>query len=288
MLGYVKVNKGELKVKEFELYKGLYCSLCKTLGREYGQPMRMILSYDVTFLVVVLLCVQNLRPALKKGVCPFNPLKKCNYCTNCNEQFSYGAAVSVMLLYFKIKDDIADSSFFRRILMYILLPYVKRKFKKASGKYPSLALDISVLMMEQENVEKENTSDVDKAADASAQSLGKIFSWFSPEDKNLYSFGYSVGRWVYLMDAADDIEKDLKNNSYNVFINRFKIEKTEDYSQEIREQIKEILNGSIAPATEYLDNIQMNFLIDIVNNVLYYGTPFQMRKILRKDLKGTE
>lgn len=284
MLGYVRIEKGELKVKEYELYRGLYCSLCKTLGREYGQLMRMILSYDVTFLVLVLLSVRNIAPKFKKGVCPFNFTKRCNYCTNAESEFSYAAAVSVMMFYFKVKDNISDGSFFRRVLMKLIHPFAKHKFKKAVKKYPDIAFELSVLMSEQAETEQRNTGDIDEAADASAKALGKIFT-FENNNDNLYSFAYALGRWVYLTDAADDIKKDLKTKNYNVFVNCFGIKSEDDYTDEVRQQIIGMLNMSIAPATDYCNKMKLNGLCSIIENVLYYGTETVMNKILKDNLK---
>ena len=280
MLGYVRINKGELKVKEYELYRGLYCSLCRALRKEYGLLSTLVLSYDVTFLVLVLLSISDISPEFRAARCPFNPVKKCNYCLNGAEKFSYSAAVSIILFYFKIRDNISDSSFFKRIFAYLVLPYAVRKYNKAAKKFPSLALEISVLMDEQRSVEEKNCSSVDEAADASAKALGLIFSYLNGEIPLLKDFGYAVGRWVYLVDAADDICDDIKNKSFNVFVNRFKLESESDITDEVKKEIENSLNLSLASAVDFCERLGFNFLLPIIENVLIDGTESVVNKVL--------
>ena len=280
MLGYVRIYKDELKVREYELYRGLYCSLCKRLGKEYGPFSRLLLSYDATFLVLVALSVRSIRPGFKKGRCPFNLLKRCSYCLDGADEFSFAAAVSVMLFYFKVRDDIADSRFFRRVLLRLIYPYAKAKFRKASRLFPALALELTVLMDCQAELERTGSADVDEAADASAKALGAIFAFLNDGDDELRSFGYSLGRWVYLMDAADDIEDDIKTGSFNVFVNRFSLKSGADFNDEVKREVEGTLNLSVFAAIEHCKKLRFDFLLPIIENVLYDGTEAAMKNVL--------
>ena len=164
MLGYVKTYKPELKIKDYEAYRGLYCSLCRTLGRQYGVMSRLLLSYDVTFLLVVMLSVKNALPTFKKGRCPFNLAKRCNYCVDCSSFLSFAAAVTVLMFYYKVKDNIADSGFFKRLLMRMILPYASHLRKKALKKYKRLDSIISGGMNRQGYTEANATDNTDRAA----------------------------------------------------------------------------------------------------------------------------
>lgn len=269
MLGYVKIYKSELKVKEYETYRGMYCSLCKALGREYGLVSRLILSYDVTFLLVVMFASNGISPSFKKGRCPFNLSKKCSYCQNGENYYSFAAAVTMLLFYYKIKDNIADSSFFKKLLMYLILPYAAAKRKKARKKYSDLDDMISDCMKRQSDAEKRNTDSVDEACDASAEALGKIFDYFKKENADLYSFGYFIGRYVYLIDAADDIEKDLKSGSYNVFVRKFSLNKSDCLTSEMLDEIRSVLNQSLACAAKPYERLSFEQLYPITENVIY-------------------
>ncbi|MBQ1967750.1 MAG: hypothetical protein II356_07235 [Clostridia bacterium] len=280
MFGYVKINKPEMKVKEYEAYRGLYCSLCRSLGKNFGVLSRLTLSYDITFLLLVRLSLGLTVPEFRKGRCPFSPSKKCNYCINGEDELRFSAAVSMMLFYYKIKDNIADGSFFRKMLMYIILPYALLKYRKAEKMYPDVAKMIEEGMLRQSETEKTKTPLTDKAAHESADILGKIFAYgFSDEKAKAYRFGYGIGKFVYLADAADDIVKDIKNKSYNPFVEKYKLIKEPD--EEIKKEIEGTLNMSAAVAAEAFSEIEKKTLTPIVENIIYDGLENTMKTILK-------
>ena len=281
MLGYVKTYKPELKIKDYEAYRGLYCSLCRTLGRQYGVMSRLLLSYDVTFLLVVMLSVKNALPTFKKGRCPFNLAKRCNYCVDCSSFLSFAAAVTVLMFYYKVKDNIADSGFFKRLLMRMILPYASHLRKKALKKYKRLDSIISGGMNRQGYTEANATDNTDRAAHESADTLGKIFCYDDADNIELYRFGYSIGRWVYLLDAADDIEKDLKNKSYNVFVNRYQIHSSADFDEDIKKEVEATLNMSRAQALEALSSLGQEIFTPVIENILTDGMSASMNKVLK-------
>lgn len=284
MFGYIKTDKGELKVKEYELYRGLYCSLCKHLGKNYGVFSRLILSYDMTFLVLVRLCEKGISPNFKGGRCPFNPAKRCNYCTNADEEYDFVCAAAILMFYYKVKDNIEDSGFFKKLFFFLLLPFAFFKRKKAKRLFPNLDSIIRDSIEKQRETEKTNTDSLDKAAHASADALGKIFSLgFEEKERELYRFGYFVGRWVYLVDAADDIESDLKSHSFNVFVNRFSLSSGE-LSKEALKEIEGTLNVSSAQALEALKKTDCKISTSIIENILEGGMLCTARNVL----KGTK
>lgn len=283
MLGYVRVNKPEMKVKEYELYKGLYCSLCKAMGKYFGILSRLTLSYDITFLVLVRLSFSKMIPDFKSGRCPFNPAKKCNYCQKNENEFRYAAAVSMMMFYYKVKDNIQDGSFFKRISMYLILPWAYFKNRKAKRMFTEIEALIAESMQKQAETEKSNTDFADKAAHESAHALGKIMAYGFPDEDNLiYRFGYGVGKWVYLTDAADDMKKDLKKGNFNVYINQYKIKNEQDITEEIKEQIKSELNMSSAFSCDAFQAIENKTLIPVCENIIYEGMENVMNDILNK------
>ena len=284
MFGYVRTDKGELKVREYELYRGLYCTLCKQLSKRYGVLSRLILSYDMTFLALVRLSEKGISPKFKGGRCPFNPAKRCNYCTNAGDEYAFVCAAAILMFYYKVKDNISDSPFFKRLLFFLLLPFAAIKRKKAKKLFPQLDSLISDCLQKQAETEKKNTSSPDEAAHNSADALGKIFSFgFEEKKKDLYFFGYFVGRWVYLMDALDDIEKDIKNRSFNVFVNKYSLtQKT--LPEEARHEIQSTLNQSSAEAVKAFKSTNCTALSEIIENVLYGGMLCSMENIL----KGTK
>lgn len=285
MFGYIKCDKPEMKVKEYEVYKGLYCSLCKAMIKHFGILASVTLSYDIAFLVLMRLSFTSVVPDFRRGRCPFNPAKKCNYCNNGDDEFRYAAAVSMMMLYHKVKDNIADSPFYKRIAAYLILPYAYFKNKKAEKMYPEVGRLISEAMLRQAKNEKKSTSSPDEAAHESADVLGKILA-FGLDDAagSIYRFGYGTGKWVYLCDAADDLHDDLKNGGYNVFVNMLGLTKGEEPTQGDLLIIERCLNMSCAFAAESFEETKEKTLVPIVRNIIYSGTQNVMNNIL----KGTD
>lgn len=286
MFGYIKINKPEMKVKEYEVYRGIYCSLCKALGKHYGVFSRMILSYDLTFLALLSISTSGQLLNFKNSRCPFNPSKKCNYCTNADEELKFTASMTMIMFYHKVKDNISDSSFFKKLAMILLLPFASIKYKKAKRFYPDLADEIANCMKKQAETEKSNTASIDIAAHQSADALGKILKYDKKENQNeLYRFGYLIGKWVYLVDAADDIEDDLKDKSFNVFINKYSLETNNNYNEKIKEDIKLQLNMNQGMAVEAYEKLGKTPLEPIINNIVIDGMYNTMNMILKGSKK---
>lgn len=286
MFGYVRCDKPEMKIKEYEIYRGLYCSLCKAMIKHFGILSSLTLNYDIAFLVLMRLSFGGIVPAFSKGRCPFNATKKCNYCSNADEEFRFAAAVSMMMFYHKVRDNIQDSSFFKRLIMYLLLPYAYMKNRKAERLYGELGTIIRQSMQRQAVTEKENTDSVDKAAHESADALGKILSYgVNDGDGNIYRFGYGVGKWVYLCDAADDLRDDLKHGSFNVFANLLGLKKSDEITENDLMIIERNLNLSCAFAAESFEKSENKTLVPIVRNIIYGGTEKTMNKILKGKIK---
>ncbi|MBQ7118036.1 MAG: hypothetical protein IJN88_07480 [Clostridia bacterium] len=282
MFGYVRVNKPEMKVKEYEVYRGIYCSLCRSMRKSFGVLSALTLSYDLTFFALCRLSFAGRIPTFKGGRCPYNPTKKCNYCQNGEEELRYAAAVSMMMFYFKVRDNIADGTFFRRLLMYFILPYALLKYRKAKRLYPEAAEIIEGAMKEQSATEKSGTDSPDRAAHSSADALGRLLDYgFGSE--SIYRFGYGTGKFVYLCDALDDIEKDIKKKSYNVFVNKYSL--TAKPSDEVKEGIKKSLNMSLAIVSEAYSEIENKSLTPLVENIIYEGTENTMNDILKGKVK---
>ena len=282
MFGYVKTDKPEMKIKEYETYRGLYCSLCKAMGKHFGIFARLTLSYDITFLVITRLSFMGTLPRFENSRCPFNPSKKCNYCCNTDEELRYASAVSMMMFYHKVKDNISDGSVLKRLLMYLVLPWARIKYKKAKKMYVEVAEMIEECMSKQSDTEKKNSANTDEASHNSAEALGKITAYnIADPEGNIYRFGYGVGKWVYLTDAFDDTEKDLRDKSYNVFVNKYNLIK-ESYTDEIKADITATINMSSVIFIDAYENIKNKTLTPIMENIIYEG----MHKSIDRILKG--
>ncbi len=278
MFGYVKIYKPELKVKDYEVYQGIYCSLCKQIGKDYGQLARLTLNYDFTLLALARLAFAEECCGFKNSRCSFNPTKKCQQCINGEKELSFVAAAAMVMVYYKLCDDINDSSFFKGLLKRFLRPFFSLKRKKARKLFPEVDEIIGKAMREQSEVEKKSGAGVDASAHPSATAMGKLLSYGFEGEKaaKLERMGYLVGRWVYLMDAYDDMRDDKKTSSYNVFNNIGKSEKeTEEYAEGV-------LNVTAAELSRELEGMKPERFGEILENIVYDGMYNTVNKIKKE------
>ena len=287
MFGYVRPYKPELLVKEYGQYKAIYCQLCRVLGDEYGVLARFALSYDCAFYAMLALSVTGSRVEEQKRRCVCNPLKACTYLPSPGEAYKKAAALCVLLTYHKLRDDCEDEGFFASLGSRLLLPVVSPKAGRAARQYPGMAGIVEKAMEGQRQAEEEGAG-VDRCAEPTANLLRELFGELAGCDNKqrpaLESFGYFLGRWVYLMDAADDLAEDMRSGSFNPFIKRLGLEGKKELTQEERraadEACNEALNATAARLVLAANLIEMGQFGPIIENVAQKGLAEVQREIL--------
>ena len=276
MFGYVRPFKSELLVREYDQYKAAYCQLCRALKEHYGRAASFTLSYDCTFYALLMLSTREARLSLHHGRCVMNPLKRCDFLESDGEAYHKAAALSVLLTYHKLRDNLEDDSFFKSLGSRLFLPFVSRKARKAAEEYPFLAQEAQKAMDGQRQAE-ENAGGVDACAEPTANLLAALF-------RELERFGYFLGRWVYLMDAADDLLDDLKEGAFNLFIPRLGLSgKTELTPQERKaadQACNQTLNATAAQMLLAFNLVELRNFGPILENVVTKGLPEIQREIL--------
>lgn len=289
LFGYIRPQKSELLVREYEEYKGIYCSLCRRLGKNYGMAARLTLSYDCTFYAMLVLSRNLQCPGFKSGRCVVNPLKKCTYCNEGENGLNSAAALSVIMTYYKIRDDIQDSHFWGKLRGFLLLPAAARARKKALRDFSQMDSVVSQAMAMQREAEQSENPGIDFCAEPTAVMLQKIFRMTAEnpdtEESALRVFeqaGYFLGRWVYLTDAADDMEKDIKTGSFNPFLTQYNLGKdsTKEELRNAREMINQTLNMTLARLTAAFNLLEFQHFGPILGNVIHKGLPAMQRQIL--------
>lgn len=284
MFGYLQIHKDELKVKEYEAYKSVYCGLCKQLGRDYGFLTRLILSYDCTFYAILLMSLKRSCTGFSDGRCKFNPLKKCKFADCKDNAYSKASALSVISAYYKVVDDIDDSGFFKRIALKIAKPFFGRRQKKAARRFPEIENIVNEMMKNQKAAENDELVTIDKAANPTAKMISDLAALEGGNDlqkRVLSEFGYQIGRWVYLIDAADDYEKDKKSGNFNPFIKADINDK--DY-------INSVLSQSLARAYDAYNLLDIIDFKPIIDNMMLYGFPNKQNAVLnnRQEVKNEQ
>ena len=216
MFGYIKPFVPELKVRENELYKAVYCGLCKSMGRGTRWFSRLSLSYDAVFLAFVLASLHGYAFEVYPGRCGLNPLRKKPVAKDC-EILRYSAAVSAHLTYYSVLDKIGDERGIRRLAAKISLPLC-RKMKRAAEKIAELDGEYTEECLSRlHEIEAEKSPGLDRAASCFGDMLGRYFELGAPDDKKKSAamIGDYTGRFIYAADACDDLEKDEKKDAYN-------------------------------------------------------------------------
>ena len=263
-------------MREYEAYKSVYCGLCKQLGKDYSVFSRFILSYDCTFYAVFLLSLKRSCTGFKDGRCRFNPFKKCKFCQCGGDALSKAAALSVILSFYKLEDNISDSGFLGRLGCKIFRPFFSRNRKKAAQRYPEIDEYAAEMMRAQLEAERAPGCGIDMAADPTALMLAKVFSLEAENDSQkriYYQIGYGLGRFIYLIDAADDYNDDLKSGSFNPFKNT---------DQDKYELMNNNLSQALAVIFDAYNLLELVDFKGIIDNVILRGLPSVQAEITRK------
>lgn len=276
MFGYIKVAKGELKIKDFELYRGVYCTLCKVLGEQYGLFSRFTLNYDFTFLTLLNMALQDECYAFEQKHCTFNPAKKCNICKK-RDVFKMPAAAAMIMSYYKLADNIHDEKGIKKLCYIALKPIMNSAHKKAEKQYPLIESIVYEYINKQSQLEEENCLEIDRAADPTAMALSEILKLCGRDDSQkriLERIGYCLGRYIYLLDAFCDLSDDIKKGNYNCLKNK--------PSFEVKEYIKTQIYFSINEAAKAFELLDVKKYKPILGNIIYLGMEETALKELEK------
>jgi hypothetical protein len=289
LFGYVKPKKSELLVRELEVYNGVYCSLCKKLGKVYGPAARLALNFDCTFYALVLISIcKNRLPQFEAGRCVIHPLKKRIFCNSQGEEFHQAAALTVILLYYKLLDDIQDSKTIKKLPKFLVLPMIRHAYRKAVSDFPHLGEFVAEAMKKQREIESSEKPGLDQCAEPTAHMMEQIMEFSSgeeqtsPKSRVLNRFGYYLGRWIYFIDAADDLEKDIKSGAFNPLAIRFHLDYNSPISDiwKARAYANEVLNQTLSQLSAAFNLMEMNEMGSIVRNIVVLGLPQMQKELL--------
>lgn len=292
MFGYLKVYKPELLVKDADTYKSVYCTLCKTLGKDYSPLSRLLLNYDHTFYTLISIALQSeCQNTFSKKRCCCNIFKTCTYCSD-NEFIHKSAGFTIITAYHKLSDDIQDSKLFKSLFIRFFRLLFKGSYKKAKNKYPVIDLIVSNVMYEQAKIENEilcgdthNFYEIlDNCTSPSATMLSELLQDISDDEFNkraLSELGYQLGTWIYLLDAVDDLQKDIKHNNFNCL-------KYFDKSKNLDNECKIFLNLALAKAFSAFKLLDIYRFKGILDNYFVYGLKSVQDNILNKKQKGNK
>ncbi len=279
MFGYVKTDMPNLYVKDTVLYKAVYCGLCKSIGKCSGTRGRLTLNYDLAFLSAFLHNVIGEDFKVERQLCIIHRLVKRPVAVPDELSVNVGA-LNVILAYYKLTDDVIDGNkgkAKRRL--------IKKAYKKAKKLQPNLDSIVKERYNDLRKLEKSNCDSIDIVADPFGKMLKEIVVALIGEKatENVQNVAYNLGKWIYLIDALDDYDKDKKEKNFNVFINAYNEENKEQFVKNQYSDLALIFGTIISEIVQNAQEIKYCFNHDLIDNILFRGIPEQTKKIMEND-----
>lgn len=314
MFGYVTIYKPELKVKEFYEFRAFYCGLCNILKEKYGIKGQMTLSYDMTFLIMLLTSLYECETKEEKHHCMVHPMK--SHTMLMNEVTEYGAAMNIALCWHHMQDDwkdekkvsgLAGTALYHRSYQKVAKEYprqcrvIEQKLKEL-GEYEAAwktehrmqskksCQEEQKLLNQEEITQKEmvlreqseGIPEVDILAGCFGELMAELFVMREDRwEKELRGLGFYLGKFIYLMDAYEDLPEDKKNGRFNPLYGRCE---HPDYEAEC----ERIFVHLMAECTGYFEYLPVIKDVDILRNILYNGVWVKYEKIRKERLKGSK
>lgn len=262
MFGYIEVNRKELTQENIQVYQSYYCGLCRCLKNSCGAKGQMLLNYDMTFLIVLLTGLYEVESENLSFTCKLHPIKKRKALVN--EISGYAADMNVLLAYHNLMDDWKDE---KKLVKHTMAEWIHKDYKKIAAKYPRQVEAIENYMTRMEQIEQKKECNIDLVSGLTGEMLGEVFAWKEDEwQEELRTLGFYLGKFVYLMDAYEDLDEDIKKDNYNP-LRPLKLEKEKDYELICKLMMTSMM-GECARAFERLPILQH---ADILRNILYSG-----------------
>ena len=297
--GYVRAAEGELKMREYELYRAFYCGLCREMGRRTGQSSRLSLSYDAAFFAIVRAAVLGENFTVSPRRCAVHPAKRRPAAGGC-DSLDFTACAFAALASAKLDDTRADERGGAKLAAISARPVASRWEKRADRRYDGVVGVIGDGLSKLTALEEQRSASLDDTSEAFGGMLGELASFGTDgtERRILREIGDLTGRFVYVCDACDDAAQDAKKGRYNPLVEIYgtdlcekrevlgldrKIKEREVLRADVASQIKPaamMLVSRLDSAVGLIDFDRNPSLEGIVKNVVRIGMPGQLRRVL--------
>jgi len=260
MFGYVITNCKTLSEDERARFRAFYCGMCKTLHARYGNLGRFTLSYDMTFLAIVLSALFEPEENSGKEICLPHPIKAHEYILN--PMMDYAVDMNIALAYHKCMDNWQDD---RNIFYAAGAKALQSAYRRVKHAHAAECSAIEAWIERIRCIEQSGLQEIDPPMNATGEMMGVLFRcgnhfW----SDQLYRMGEGLGKFIYFMDAYDDLQKDIQKNKYNPLKSMMRQENFE----EICKQGLAMMMADCADAFEELPIVKD---ADLIRNILYSG-----------------
>lgn len=262
MFGYININRSEMSEENGKIYQAYYCGLCQKLKTNCGTKGQMLLSYDLTFLIVLLTGLYELENKKTEFTCPLHPTKKRT--AYINDATEYAADMNLLLAYHNMLDDWKDERSYPKKAFVKMLD---KDYTRIMSKYPRQVAAVENFMKKTEEAEVRRESNLDIIAGLTGEMLGEVFCWRKDEwEEELKTLGFYMGKFIYLMDAFEDLDADRKKNVYNPLLS-FEQENGQDFDT----ICKLLLTSMMSECAKSFERLPILLHADILRNILYSG-----------------
>ena len=272
MFGYVRPVRDDLKCRDLDLYRATYCGLCRTMRRRCGLLAPLVLNFDFTFLAL-LLAPEGGERVSSCHRCHLPPFCRRHMCEQ-SHALELAADESVILSYWQLQDKVRDQSVIFGLPARVLCVLLRRSYRKAAGRQPEFARAVREQLDALHRLEEENCPSIDRPADAFAALLRAAApkTGDAGRDRAMEQLLYHLGRWIYLIDARDDLEEDRRKGNYNPIALRY---------------VQQSCDGPLGLTLDHSLNLMRSAcaLLDLgrqealVQNVLFFGMPVIQRAV---------
>ena len=281
MFGYIRILQPELKIKEYGHYRGVYCGLCRQMGKCTGQCSRLTLRYDAAAMVCLRMAARGTQPTFTEKRCLVHPLTKAPVLDSCEETETV-SCIMAALAYHKCKDDIADERGFKRLGARVSLPYFAYLRHRAKKRLPEIDTIAARGMQAFAKAEKKAGGSADIPANAFGALMGELLSHATDGEAHavLYELGKSLGRWVYLLDAAEDYEQDAQKGRFNALHALYGSQSLTDEQRTSLDTTLTLERADAVAAADLIDFDGRDDLRAVIYNILCLGMPAQADQVL--------
>ena len=271
MFGYIVINKDEMKFKEFDIYHSYYCGLCRSLKERYGIPGQFSLSYDMTFVLMLLSSLYEPETEEYECRCAMHPMEK--HLVRRNVLTDYVADMNVLFTCYKCHDDWEDERKLSKLLYGRLL---EGKGGIMKEYHPDKVRKITLLMQDYSEAEKRGEEEIDTMAGLFGKVMAEIVACREDEwSDNLRRFGFYLGKFIYLLDAYEDVEDDIRKGTYNPFKKRY-------YQPDFEEESRVILTMMMSECCKEFEKLPILENVEILRNILYSGVWCRYEMVSKK------
>lgn len=277
MFGYIKTDIPNMYVKDTVLYKAMYCGLCKGIGSVCGQKGRLVLNYDLTFLSVLLHNILDVDVKVEKQHCVIHTIRKRPIAIP-DELTRRIGALNMILAYYKLCDDILDLNKGK-----VKRAFFNKAYKKAKKAEPELDKIVKNRFEELVVYEKKKGDSIDFSADPFGKMMSEVVRVITGDkfSEELSNLSYELGKWIYLIDALDDFDKDICKKNYNVFVYSYpNIQNKVTLLKEKQQDLIRVFGAILLNIANNASKLNYKFNHDLIDNILLKGLVLQTKTVM--------